>query len=124
MHLDQRAWLGIERGQRSDFKSGQDFSVVFDMTNTGKTPALHVKNRVSMKSLETGQKFSPTYGNPRSYTESNSVVQLQQRLMLSTLAVNVSAGQYDDIQNGRGILYACGDIAYDEICRQHSLSAT
>jgi hypothetical protein len=45
MHLDQRAWLGIERGERFDFKSGQDFSVVFDMTNTGKTPALHVKKQ-------------------------------------------------------------------------------
>jgi hypothetical protein len=118
MHLDQRAWLGINRAERFDFKPGQDFSIPFDMANTGKTPALHVKTKASLKSVEKWQKFTPTYRDPKSDKASNSVVQPQQHLILSTLPTNVSAAQYGDIQNGRGILYAYGDITYDDIFGQ------
>jgi hypothetical protein len=115
MHLDQRAWLGIDRINQFDFKPGQGFSIPFDMTNTGKTPALHVKTKTSLKSLEKEQTFTVTYPDPRLYKGSNGVVQPQQHLTLSTLPTDVPTMQYGDIQNGRGILYAYGDITYDDI---------
>src|ERR1700677_393918 len=60
MHLDQRAWLGIDTINRFDFKPGKDFAVPFDITNTGKTPALHVKPKVSLKSLKKAEGFTAT----------------------------------------------------------------
>jgi hypothetical protein len=115
MRLDQRAWLGVDKVDRFDFKPSQDFSIQFGMTNTGKTPALHVKTWIALKSLENGQKFTATYPGPQPNTESNSVVQPQQHMALSTLPIELSTTQYGDIQNGRGILYAFGIIRYDDI---------
>lgn len=115
MHLDQRAWVGIGRVNSFDFKVGPNFAVPFDVANTGKTPALHVKTKASLKTLEKGQGFAATYTDPQSYKPSIGVVQPQMHITLSTLPTDVSAAQYGDIQNGRGILYAYGDIKYDDI---------
>lgn len=116
MRLDQRAWVGIDRIDKFDFKTRPEFSIPLDMTNTGKTPAVHVKTKTALMSLEKGQNFVATYpGPPTSYRESNSVVLPQQHMTMSTPPINVSTTQYDDIHNGRGILYAFADITYDDI---------
>jgi hypothetical protein len=115
MHLDQRAWLGIDRLDRFDFKPSQDFSIPFVMTNTGKTPALHVKTRASLKSLEKGQTFTATYPEPQPYKSSNGVLQPQGHFILYTLPKELSTKQYDDIQNGSGVLYSFVEIMYDDI---------
>ena len=115
MHLDQRAWLGVIQLGKFDFKPGPDFVMTFDMTNTGKTPALHVKTKTSLKSLEKDQSFNATYLGPEPYKGSTGVMQPQMHLQLSSLPKDVSQKQYDDVQNGPGILYGYGDITYDDI---------
>jgi hypothetical protein len=44
-----------------------------------------------------------------------SVIQPQMHMELATLPVDVSTSQFEDIQNGRGALYAYGQINYDDI---------
>ncbi len=113
--LDQRAWVGVDKVNSFNFKVGPNFSIPFDMVNTGKTPALHVATRTSMKSLEKGDEFSPTYSDPRPIKPSIGVIQPQMHLGLSTLPTDIPTAQYGDIENGKGILYAYGDITYDDI---------
>lgn len=114
--LDQRAWIGVVKLNSFEFKPGPDFAVPFDITNTGKTPALKVTTEVSLKTLEKGNRFIPTFpAYPRPPKPSSSVIQPQMHMTLSTLPVDVSAAQYGDIQNGRGILYAYGRITYADI---------
>lgn len=116
MRLDQRAWVGIDKLDKFDFKPGPEFSIPLDMINTGKTPAVHVKTKTALKSLKKGDAFVATYtGHPTPYKESNSVVLPQQHMTMSTPLIDVSAAQYDDIKNGRGILYAYADITYNDI---------
>lgn len=115
MHLDQRAWLGVVKVDSFKFVPSKDFSIVFDMANNGKTPALHVTTKTMAKSVEKETSFSAEYPVKQVTVVSNSVVQPQQHMALSTLPMEVSDAAYNDLRNGRGILYAYGKITYDDI---------
>jgi hypothetical protein len=115
MRLDQRAWVGVVKVNSFDLRIGPNFSVPFDMTNSGKTPALNVMTKTSLKTIEKRESFIPTYSDPTPTKPSRGVIQPQMHMELSSLPANISPTQYEDIENGRGILYAYGDITYDDI---------
>lgn len=115
MKLDERAWVGVIKVNQFDFKTGPGFTIPFDVTNSGKTPALNVHSEVTLKSLEKTVVFVPTYDEPHPIKPSIYVIQPQMHMTLSTLPIDVSERQFNDIANGRGILYAYGHIVYDDI---------
>lgn len=115
MRIDQRAWVGVVGVKSFDFKVGPGFSIPFDMTNSGKTPALNVHSEVALKSVEKEKEFVATYDEPRPLKPSFEVVQPQMHMILSTLPTDVSDLQFGDIENFRGILYGYGKITYNDI---------
>jgi hypothetical protein len=121
-HLDQRAWVGADKINQFNFVAGPGFAVPFDVVNTGKTPALHLRSYTALKSLEKNTPFKPTYPEPRPPKASLTVLQPQMHMTLYTLPTDVSAKQFGDIQNGRGILYIYGRITYDDIFSKNHLT--
>jgi hypothetical protein len=111
---DQRAWVGVVKLNSFNFKTGPNYFIPFDIVNSGKTPALNVRTKATLKTLEKGTQFIPTY-QPPTTVPSLSVVQPQMHMELTTLPIDISASQFANIKNGRGILYAYGDITYDDI---------
>lgn len=71
--------------------------------------------KASLKSVEKNREFTATYDGPVYGKDSVAVLQPQMHMELSTPSTDVSPNAYADIQNGRGILYAYGDITYDDI---------
>ena len=115
MRNEDRAWVGVDKVNSFNWKVGPQFSVPFDVTNSGGTPALRVKMDVTLKSIPKGRKFTPTYSGPYPYKNSVTVIQPGMHVILSTLPIDVSKSAYNDIQDGRGILYAYGEITYRDI---------
>lgn len=115
MRLENRAWVGVDGLISFDFKASPNFSVPFDVTNTGKTPALDVTMRATSKSRPKGEKFTATYSAPYSETPSVSVIQPQMHTILPTLPGPVTTAQYDSVKDGPYILYVYGNITYKDI---------
>jgi hypothetical protein len=112
--MDQRAWVGVVKLNSFNFRVGPNFSIPFDVVNSGKTPALNVRTKTALKSVENGNRFIPMYQEP-TMVPSLGVIQPQVHSELTTLPVDISASQFGDIKNGRGTLYAYGRIDYDDI---------
>ncbi len=116
--LDERPWLGIENVASFNFRAGPNFFVPFNFFNPGKTPAVHVVVKTSLKILNKDEAFTPTYPAHPCIKSSVAVVQPQMRVGIgpcSAIPVEISALEYADVEEGRSIVYAYGKITYDDI---------
>ena len=130
--LDQRAWVGpIEMGiNNPPIRAGSTLVATVVLSNSGKTPALHLYALTSIYVFPKDVVLTPRYKVDKTDQPSNSVIQPGMKEMITTLPVQslsgsgagvLSPGDFDDIQSGRYIVYVYGKITYRDVFqREHT----
>ncbi len=123
--LDQRAWVGpihvilpeyVANGKQVYIKEGQPMKIGVFVANSGKTPALKVKNNFATRFLKAGDEFDPNDHIKKPSIQASSVLQPGMNFSLKPLPEgNSSKSDVDDLTSGRYILYMFGLITYEDI---------
>jgi hypothetical protein len=120
--LDQRAWLGpaealppefIEGQKRIYMKEGESASYGFIIANTGKTPAINVRQSTSYLSLPASTKFAPRYPGG---TTNTGVIQPNARVWAKAPNTGtVFKPVINGVTTGTWKFYVFGEIVYDDV---------
>jgi hypothetical protein len=130
--LDQRAWVGpIEMGINDPpIRTGSRLVATVVLTNSGKTPALHLYALTSIYVFSKDVVLTPRYKVDKTDQPSYSVLQPGMKELITTLPVEtvsgsgagvLSSGDFEDIQSGKYIVYVYGKITYRDVFqREHT----
>jgi len=118
--LDQRAWVGaIEAMSPQHLAVGQKATLGWLITNSGKTPAPNVSDKIASWAFLTEQPFYPVW-SPLTSAPSVTVIQPGMKVSMWTppqLRENAEAN-INRLKNRDEILYVYGEVAYDDIFHQ------
>jgi len=119
---DQRAWVGprecIKPTPQELEKGGTGLIFGVNAHNTGKTPALEVKNDTGLRFLPPGAKFEPIYTFRPNSPESLTVIFPNSYGTVTGAPVDLSQQQIGVLKQGKMILYLFGRIEYRDTARQ------
>jgi hypothetical protein len=126
-YLDQRAWVGITDAIEAPLKDAEKTVYVKEgseilygviMANTGKTPAVKIQTRVSMKAYRPGEQFKPVYDRA-SPEPSLTVLQPGGRVLLDVGPSDQipTADLVDQLKTRTIVLYFYGTISYEDVFR-------
>lgn len=116
--LEQRAWVGVLGVTNLKFSANEPASFSVMATNSGKTPALHVKQIITGKSRPSNERFIFQYGPPVGL-ESETVIQPGMQVMFNTAPGDpLPQLAIDDIKSGKTVMRLHGRIHYDDVFGQ------
>jgi hypothetical protein len=123
---EQRAWVGIEDVKVTETSEGSPIGVTVWVRNTGKTPALNLKNVTIIGRAYPPDELSDT--DFRLVDDGVDFARMPGTLMPGApVSVPVhtvypmTAQRLDDIKSGREVLYVWGTIRYEDVFkRTHS----
>jgi hypothetical protein len=117
--LDQRAWVAPIGITNLNFKVGEPitFAVIFE--NSGKSPALHERNEVMVRSFSRGFNGEFTYSDAPAAlgVKSSTIIQPGMTVKNASPAEGLrpTSEQVDALKSGEGVLYIYGRIFYDDV---------
>jgi hypothetical protein len=124
-HLEQRAWVGPMRvsspkyeheGKNVFVKKGLPLRCGVHIANSGKTPALKLRTRLSVSAINSDAEFHPEYVIDSSDKDSITVLQPGMTLTLNfSSSLEIFSTNIDDFKEERRILYMYGVIDYEDI---------
>jgi hypothetical protein len=115
MRLDQRAWVGpSDSPPPRDLRVGgkPTFSVI--IFNTGKTPALHMKESVIWTPAFAGEPFKPIYGKNAPQRSASALFPNHGVIASSRGQSILTQANIDDLKAGKYIIWFYGSISYDD----------
>lgn len=125
--LEQRAWVGptglippgVSDGSRRVYlKAGEQAVIGFQLTNSGRTPALSAIGRLRTQVLRTGEQFVAVYNAVDTITSVAAVLpgaQLLLQLPVPKQGTQIDQATIDELTSGKAILYLYGDYSYEDI---------
>ncbi|MFI5126984.1 MAG: hypothetical protein ACHQJX_09165, partial [Candidatus Acidiferrales bacterium] len=113
-HLEQRAWVGVLGITSLKIKAAEPTDFQLMAVNSGRTPALHVKHLLTVKSMLTSQKFTFTHG-PAMGANSDTVIQPNMQVPFVAEPDVPTQAQIDAIKSGTATLRIYGRIDYEDV---------
>jgi hypothetical protein len=114
---EQRAWVGaVEFGRPNNLEIGKKATFNFVVSNSGKTPALHVTQRIAAWPFAKGQEFHPVW-TPITTQSAVIVLQPGMRITISTneqFAPNTET-TIARLKTGEEVMYVYGEITYKDV---------
>jgi hypothetical protein len=112
--FDQRAWVGPVAIREPNFSPRQDLSVIVEIGNSGKTPALRFGNLIQIQFVGAGATFNPIYAPPPT-KGSVSVLQPGMHVTVNTPTIAITQTQIDALKQDRMRLYIYGILTYADV---------
>jgi hypothetical protein len=114
-HLEQRAWIGVLGVGNLKVKVGESPQASVIVVNSGKTPAVYVKQIISGNILPKGQSSFIYKSSPAE--KSQSVIQpgMNVRIDFPANEPPVTQTSADDIKYGRATFHIYGKITYQDV---------
>ncbi len=114
--LDQRAWVGIvQHGGPPKMIADVPYIWKFMVRNSGKTPALKVRNIIGYGEGLKGHTFVPAYQTRGPEEKLTTVIQPGERIFLHPGPVIMPQKAIDALKGGTVFVYVYGQIQYDDI---------
>jgi hypothetical protein len=128
-HLDQRAWVGpidvdpapfLEGTEHVYLKTGEKPRFSFEISNSGKTPALQLTTRLATQVYKSSERFLPDFNKP---TTPSTVAVLfpgaKLRVETSESHGVVAPEHVSALTSGDFVFYVYGEILYDDVFGAH-----
>jgi uncharacterized repeat protein (TIGR01451 family) len=119
MQLEERPWVGAIDLKNLKIKVGEQVTYSLVFSNSGKTPALHLRAKVRASIYPKGIDFVPTYNPIPETTVSDTQLQPGgQFVSISSLnnpAFALTQAQYDGLTSGAATLYIYEKVTYKDV---------
>jgi hypothetical protein len=114
---EQRAWVGaVEFVRPSNLEVGKKATFNFVISNSGKTPALHVTQKIAAWPFLKGQEFHPVW---TPITTESAVIVLQPGMRITISTNEQSAPNTETsiarLKSGEEVMYVYGQITYRDV---------
>ncbi len=118
---DQRAWVGVTKVSAGRVSNNAGFLVVNEVettleatvANTGKSPALHVRNVFRMELLPAGESLHPDYSISQK-EQSDTVIQPTMFIFPTATFRAMMPAEVDSLRAGHTRLYFYGRLTYND----------